>query len=110
MNPFGSYYGNQWDYGTAFSGLGKFLAIQMAESLNSFAPSYNGRSESFSLLIAPYSGDEPPEDIRSDAEAFAYPYTIVSRSETINQPQHRQWSYPDGKAQFPETEHTATGP
>ncbi len=95
LNPFGSYYGKQWHYATAFSGLGKFLAVQMAESLDPLAPSYNGRSERFSLLIAPYSGDEPPEEIRADAEAFAYPYAVLSHSETIKQPQHRRWSYPD---------------
>jgi hypothetical protein len=66
----------------------------MAESLDSFAVSYNGRAESFSLMIAPYMGDEPPEEARCDAEAFAYPYAIVSRSEEVKTPGHGKWTSP----------------
>ena len=94
LNPFGSYYGKQLSYVTAFSGLGKFLAVKMADSLDPLAPSYNGRSESFSQLLAPYAGDAPPEGIRFDAEAFAYPYAIVPHSKMIRHPKHRRWSYP----------------
>jgi len=67
-------------------------------ALDSYAPSYNGQSEEFSQLIAPYRGDQPPEQIRSDAEAFAYPYAIVSRSSAIGLPRLRQWSYREGEA------------
>ena len=65
----------------------------MGESLDPLAPSYNGQSEEFSQLIAPYAGDEPPEQIRNDAEAFAYPYAVLSRSRAIQPPRHRQWTY-----------------
>jgi hypothetical protein len=67
----------------------------MAESLDSFAVSYNGRSESFSLMIAPYAGDEPPESIRNDAEAYAYPYALASASDMVAAPTHRGWHMPD---------------
>jgi len=93
LNPFGSYYGKQWNYVTAFSGLGKLLAVKWAASLDPLAPSYNGRSESFSQLLAPYAGDAPPEEIRRDAEAFAYPYAVVSQSEAVGLPGHRRWVY-----------------
>jgi hypothetical protein len=93
LNPFGSYYGKQLRYQTAFTGLGKLIATMMAESLDSLAPSYNGQSEEFSQLIAPYRGDAPPPQIRNDAETFAYPYAIVSRSRAIAAPRHRQWKY-----------------
>jgi hypothetical protein len=96
LNPFGSYYGNQLDYITAFSGIGKFIALKMAESLDPFAPSYNGRKESLRLMLAPYLGDEPPEQIRNDAEAFAYPHTLISRSKAIKLPPHRKWTAPIG--------------
>ena len=94
LNPFGAYYGKQLKYVTAFTGLGKIIAELMAESLDSFAVSYNGRAESFSLMIAPYMGDEPPEETRCDAEAFAYPYAIVSRSEKVKTPGHGKWTSP----------------
>jgi hypothetical protein len=107
LNPFGSYYGKQLRYQTAFTGLGKFLAEKLAESLDPLAPSYNGQSEEFSQLIAPYRGDEPPEQIRNDAEAFAYPYAILSRSRAIGLPRHRQWTYREGGAGRREEEGTA---
>jgi hypothetical protein len=98
LNPFGSYHGKQLRYATAFTGLGKLMGTMLGESLAPLAPSYNGQSEEFSLLIAPYAGDEPPQQIRNDAEAFAYPYAIVSRSNAIEAPQHRRWSYREGRA------------
>ncbi|MGD9100014.1 MAG: hypothetical protein PVF45_06005, partial [Anaerolineae bacterium] len=92
LNPFGCYHGKQWSYVTAFSGLGRFIAVKMADSLDSFAPSFNGRTEHLAQLIAPYTGDAPPQGIRADAEAFAYPYAVVSRSKAAVPPAHRQWS------------------
>jgi hypothetical protein len=92
LNPFGCYHGKQLHYATAFSGLGRFIAVKMADSLDSFAPSFNGRSERLAQLIAPYAGDAPPQAIRADAEAFAYPYAVVSRSKAIAPPAHRRWS------------------
>lgn len=95
LNPFGSYYGKQLNYITANTGLGKQIAMLMADQLDPYAPSYNGHEESFLLLVAPYTGDQPPEEIRRDAEAFAYPYAVISRSGRIGKPPHRQWAYPD---------------
>jgi len=92
LNPFGSYHGKQLHYPTAFTGLGKLIGTMLGESLDPLAPSYNGQSEEFSQLIAPYAGDEPPERIRNDAEAFAYPYAVLSRSSAIQPPRHRQWT------------------
>jgi len=97
LNPFGSYHGKQLHYPTAFSGLGKLIGTLLGESLDPLAPSYNGQSEEFSQLIAPYAGDEPPEQIRDDAEAFAYPYAVLSRSRAIQPPRHRQWTYREGE-------------
>jgi hypothetical protein len=95
LNPFGSYHGRQLHYPTAFTGLGKLVGTMLGESLNPLAPSYNDQSEEFSQLIAPYAGDQPPEEIRNDVEAFAYPYAILSRSRAILPPRHRRWSYQD---------------
>jgi len=93
MNPFGSYHGKQFRYVTAFTGLGKILGEVMGESLAPLAPSYNGEREEFSQLIAPYAGDVPPEQLRNDAEAFAYPYAVLSRDGKIAPPKHRSWTY-----------------
>ncbi len=81
LNPFGSYWGRQYHYGTADTGLGNFLAVSMSASdhINPYAPSYNGKMQEFRLLLAPYAGDAPPENLRYDAEAFAYPYIAVGQ-------------------------------
>jgi len=94
LNPFGSYHGKQLRYVTAHTGLGRFISLKMADQLDPYAPSYNGREEHFSLLIAPYTGDRPPEEIRRDAEAFAYPYGIATDSKIIGAPRYRNWSFP----------------
>ncbi|MBU2512644.1 hypothetical protein KJ966_15010 [bacterium] len=91
LNPFGSYYGRQFKYNTASTGLGKAAAFMTFNHLDPFAPSYNGKKQSFSLMIAPYEGDEPPSEIQNDALAFAYPYLVLSDSEIISEPPHRRW-------------------
>jgi len=105
MNPFGTYYGRQYKYPTADTNLGNLMAVRFsaADQLKSYAPSYNGREQSFSLLIAAYQGNEPPQLVCHDAEAFAYPYAVLGDGKTILPPAHRSWSgkglgeTPDGK-------------
>jgi hypothetical protein len=78
INPFGSYHGRQLDYshlggtgvGTAFTTLG-------SSALRPNAPSYDGETERFSLLLAPYRGDAPPAALRAEAEAFFHPPAVV---------------------------------
>lgn len=92
MNPFGTYSGDQLHYPIADTGLGRWLAVRMAETLRSLAPSYNGRGETFRLMLAPYLGDAPPPALQADAEAFTYPYAVVSSSPLVLDPGHRAWS------------------
>ena len=47
--------------------------------------------QEFSLLIAPYVGDGPPDTIQYDAEAFAYPYLVLDDGRFIAPPAHRGW-------------------
>jgi hypothetical protein len=93
LNPFGSYWGRQYRYATADTGLGNLLAVRTSASghIKPYAPSYNGRMQEFSLLIAPYHGDAPPETIQNDAEAFAYPYLVLNGDGLIAPPPHRCW-------------------
>lgn len=77
INPFGSYHGSQFD--TSHMGgnpLGSQLTLLIGAQFNPNAPSYNGRSLRFSLLIAPYLGDEPPEELQEHASVFFYPYGV----------------------------------
>ena len=95
LNPFGTYFGRQMAYPTADTGLGKRVAVLMSDTLRSMAPSYGGRHERFSLLLAPYQGDAPPAQLQADAEAFASPYAVVSTSDAVLAPSHRAWSAGD---------------
>jgi hypothetical protein len=47
--------------------------------------------QEFSLFIAPYMGGLPPETVRSDAEAFAYPYLVLNDDWMVTAPPHRVW-------------------
>jgi hypothetical protein len=94
LNPFGSYSGHQYRSSITDTGLGTLMAVTFsaADHLKPYAPSYNGRLQEFSLLLAPYTGDKPPEPICRDAQAFAYPYLVLNDNETIAVPQHRIWN------------------
>lgn len=70
LNPFGTYYGPQWKYATAVTGLGRAMAVLMADQLDSYAPSYNGKTSRFSVAVFPFRGPEPPEEIRRRAEEW----------------------------------------
>ncbi len=93
MNPFGSYTGSQYKYASAYTGLGRGVAIHLSASdhIAPYAPSYNGKMQTFSLMLAPYAGDCPPEDVQADAAAFSYPYMVLSGSKLIGEPSHRNW-------------------
>ncbi len=78
INPFGSYHGEQMDYShLGGTGVGSEIADMASAALRPNGPSYNGKTESFSLLLAPYRGDEPPRRLQEDAEAFFYPPAVV---------------------------------
>ncbi len=74
LNPFGSYYGRQLDY-SHLGGNGNGTVIMQAFSgaLQPNGPSFNGETLSFSLLLAPYEGDEPPQELQDLAAAHFYP-------------------------------------
>jgi hypothetical protein len=93
FNPFGTYWGKQYHYGTADTGLGNLLATKFSASdhVKPYAPSYNGRVQEFRILIAPYAGDRPPDAVQYDAEAFAYPYLVLNDDRVIDVPPHRSW-------------------
>ena len=93
LNPFGTYTGRQYQYATQDTGIGKALAVGMSASdhIQPYAPSYNGRRQVLSLLIAPYEGDCPPSEIQQDAEAFAYPYLVLNDLEFLADPPHCSW-------------------
>jgi hypothetical protein len=78
LNPFGSYFGRQLSYEhLGGNGIGAALTCAISGSLRPNGPSYNGQTVRFSLLLAPYAGDEPPQQLQEDAMAHFYPPGIV---------------------------------
>jgi hypothetical protein len=78
VNPFGSYHGRQLDYShLGGTGLGAAWSNLRSSSLRPNGPSYNGARERFSLLVANYDGDAPPEALQADAEAFFHPPALL---------------------------------
>jgi hypothetical protein len=74
LNPFGSYFGRLPDYShLGGNGVGAAFTKALSGALKPNGPSFNGRQLRFSLLLAPYSGDEPPKWLQSAAMMFFYP-------------------------------------
>ncbi len=78
INPFGTYFGRQLDYShTGSNGTGALMTIAVGAHLRPSGPSWNGKSDRFRIMLAPYEGGEPPENTRKNAMAFFYPYGVV---------------------------------
>ncbi|MGE4584635.1 MAG: hypothetical protein AB7C91_08300 [Sphaerochaeta sp.] len=69
-NPFGTYWGRQYRYPAACTGWGRRAALLASEHLFPSAPSWEGKTVQFSLLIAPYTGDKPPQELCKVAQHF----------------------------------------
>ena len=78
LNPFGSYYGKQFDY-SHLGGNGNGTVIMQAFSgaLSPNGPSFNGETLHFSLMLSPYAGDEPPQEVQNDAAAHFYAPGVI---------------------------------
>jgi hypothetical protein len=79
LNPFGSYFGKQFDYShLGGNGTGTVIMQAFSGALQPNGPSFNGETLNFSLLLAPYAGDEPPQALQDFAAAHFYaPGAIV---------------------------------
>jgi hypothetical protein len=81
INPFGSYHGKQLDY-SHMGGidLGYKMGLVTSSHIRPNGPSYNGEHETFSLMLAPYHGDEPPVELQHSAKNFFYSAAVVYTS------------------------------
>jgi len=78
LNPFGSYHGRQMDYAhLGGSGIASEVAARAGAQFRPNGPSFNGQTQRFSLLLAPYVGDAPPQELQATAEAFFHPPAVV---------------------------------
>jgi hypothetical protein len=78
LNPFGSFHGRQASYShLGASGVGADFLKTFSGFLKPNGPSFNGQTLRFSLLLAPYAGDEPPAELQAGAAAHFYPPQVV---------------------------------
>jgi hypothetical protein len=73
LNPFGTYYGRQLHHWPDGTGHAQEIVTSIGSTYHSTGPSFNGCTLAFELLLAPYRGDAPPEDVQSLANHVAFP-------------------------------------
>ncbi len=79
LNPFGSYHGRQLDYShLGGNGVGTEFTTLGSSSVRPNAPSFNGASERFSLMLAPFAGGAPPDALVEQAASFHHPPAVVT--------------------------------
>ena len=80
-NPFGTYYGRQYQPPTWGNGNGFELTREVGEQFASAGPTYNNVQQDFSLLLAFFNARQIPERIRRDLVDFAHPPLVVSANQ-----------------------------
>ncbi len=83
INPFGIYHGKQWKYNLAKSGFAMKVAMKFAASYKPTATTYRGGHQQFSIMLAPFKGRKPQDEMINDAIAFAYPPYILSKDKNM---------------------------
>lgn len=77
INPFGTYFGKPFHYWTNGTGHAQKFIPKFFEPMFSTAPTYNGKTISFQLVLAPYTGDAPPDSIQSFADHYSLPPLVL---------------------------------
>ncbi|MHA2392525.1 MAG: hypothetical protein ACXAEX_11335 [Promethearchaeota archaeon] len=77
INPFGTYYGNMLHYWTNGTGYAQKMIPKVTTAYRSTAPTFNGKTISFDLIISPYLGDNPPESLAGFANHYSFPPLVI---------------------------------
>lgn len=108
-NPFGTYYGHQYRPPTWGNGNGFEVTLLTGEQFYSSAPTYNGVSDHFSLMLAFFAGRQLPGSVKRDLIDFANPPVVIPAigiasaplpSPSPEMPRGFVASYQDGAVQF----------
>lgn len=73
LNPFGTYHGKQRKNNLTKSYFSNSIARKFYNHFNSYAPSYNGKTTEVSMMIAPFYGEAPSEELIRMGQLSAYP-------------------------------------
>lgn len=72
INPFGTYFGKGLHYWTEGNGHSQRIVAEMTGTDESTAPTFSGKSIAFDLIISPYIGETPPNEIKNFADHFSF--------------------------------------
>lgn len=101
-NPFGTYHGSQVVPPTRGNRQGYEAVVLSAPQLHSAGPTYNGRFERFELMVAFFTGDVVPDDVKADLVAFARPpMAIATFAATAPEPSRENSLPPAGFMALP---------
>ena len=77
-NPFGTYHGQQYVHPTWGNRQGYESALVSGEQFYSSAPTYNGTTSDFALMLAFFNSDKMPQEIENDLLAYARAPVMLS--------------------------------
>jgi hypothetical protein len=95
VNPFGTYHGRQYRHPTWGNRQGWEAAQISGEQYHSAAPTFNGRTIRFGLMVAFFNGDQVPDTVRHELKSYANPAVAYSlRSLLVHPDPSRQPEVP----------------
>ncbi|MFW9783089.1 MAG: hypothetical protein ACFFFB_12475 [Candidatus Heimdallarchaeota archaeon] len=77
INPFGTYHGNMLHYWTNGTSYAQKMIPKVTSTYRSTAPTFNGKTISFDLIISPYQGNKPPEQLIAFANHYSLSPLII---------------------------------
>lgn len=88
VNPFGTYHGRQYQPQTWGNRNGYEITLLAGEQFASAGPTYNGRTQTFALLLTFFEGQQIPRQIKRDLIGYAHMPMVISTKEetTYRQP------------------------
>lgn len=78
LNPFGTYFGEQYYQPTWGNRQGFQVAVRSGDQYHTAACTYSGYEYSFALMISFFEGREMPEKLKNDGIAFAHPAEVIT--------------------------------
>ena len=72
INPFGTYFGRMFHHWTHGTGHAQKIIPYYSGTFKSTAPTFSGQTVEFEIMLAPYIGDEPSEELQSSANHFSF--------------------------------------
>jgi hypothetical protein len=73
LNPFGTYFGRMLHYWHDGTGHAQEIVPATSSTYRSTGPSFNGKTIALELILVPYRGDAPPDEVQSLANHFVLP-------------------------------------